>query len=462
MLLDLLEDLVSLGMEGAEYIDIRAEKSLGTAIRIVDSKLKVGSTFNNIGVGIRAFIEGSWGFVSSTILEKNHLKSKVKDAVRMAKIISNNSKIKFGLNERRAIKKKFPLKAKIKVSDVNLSDKIKYIENIDKQATNYDQRIVNTNSVYSDIEKEIMFCNSFGSLIESKLSRIFCVSANYSKEGVIRQRGFRSIGGVGGYEIIKESDDALNLGKNAAKEAINLLSAKTAKGGTFTVLLDPKLTGVFIHEAFGHAAEADAVIASESILENKIGTEIANAFINVVDDPTINGNFGSYLIDDEGSIAKKSQLIENGILKNYIHSLETASRLGMEGNNGRTEDFRHYPIVRMSNTYIEPGDWTFEEMVEGIDGIFAQGWVRGYTDPATGAFMFKCEKANRISNGEIGSLLRDVAISGDTLNTLKKIDAIGSDVEFSPGHCGKAGQSVPVTDGGPNILVRELVLGGLR
>ncbi|MBD3229063.1 MAG: TldD/PmbA family protein [Candidatus Lokiarchaeota archaeon] len=460
-LLDLIENLVSFGQEDADYIDIRLEKSVGTAIRIVDSKLKVGSTYNNIGVGIRAFINGSWGFISSTVLEKDQLRSKVKDAVKMAKIVSKNSKITFELKGRDTIRKKFPLEAKIKISDVDLEEKIKYAEEIDKQA-NIDERIVNTNSVYSDIEKEIIFGNSFGSLIEQKTSRIFCVSANYSKEGTIRQRGYRSIGGNGGYEIIKGSDDALNLGENAAKEAINLLSAKTAKGGTFNVLLDPKLTGVFIHEAFGHAAEADAVIASESILENKMDVRIAQEFLNVIDDPTINGNYGSYPIDDEGTLAKKSQLIENGVLKNYIHSMETSSRLDMEGNNGRTENFRHYPIVRMSNTYIKPGDWSFEEMIEGVNGVYAQGWIRGYTDPSTGAFMFKCEKANEINNGEIGDLIRDIAITGDTLNILKKIDAIGNNLEFSPGHCGKGGQSVPVTDGGPNILVSGLTLGGLR
>ncbi|MHA1251782.1 MAG: metallopeptidase TldD-related protein, partial [Candidatus Helarchaeota archaeon] len=199
----------------------------------------------------------------------------------MAKGISQHSKIKFKLNEQNGIKKKFPLKVKIRISDIDISEKIEFLEKIDKQARSYDNRIVNTNSVYSDSESYRMICNSFGSLIEAHESYVYCVSLNFSKENNVRQRGFKSVGKTLGYETI-QTDEAQNLGIGSAKEAIELLKAKPAKGGTFTVLLDPKLAGVFIHESFGHAAEADAVIAGQSILENKIGEKIATDLLNVV------------------------------------------------------------------------------------------------------------------------------------------------------------------------------------
>jgi TldD protein len=457
------EELIVFGMEkGADFIDIRFEESYGTAIKITDSQMKVGSTYNNRGLGIRAFINGGWGFVSSNILEKENLRIKIAEVVKMAKLVSDYSKIKFQLKNIKGIRKKFPLDVKIKLSDVDLSEKITFLENIDTDSVNYDDRIVNTNSIYSDNERKVIICNSFGSYIEVESSSIFCLSANYSKEGDNRQRGYKSIGSTRGYETI-ETEEAVNLGENASKEAIELLTAKPAKGGTYKILLDPKLTGVFIHEAFGHSSEADIVLASESILENKVGEKIGSNILNIVDDPTLEGSYGSYRADDEGQIAQENILVKDGVLKNYIHNLETASRLDMKGNNGRVQNFRHYPIVRMSNTYILPGDWKFEEMLGEIqDGIYAEGWKRGYTDPATGAFMFKCAKAHRVENGEIKELLRDAAISGDTLTTLKNIQFIGKNLEFSPGHCGKSGQMLPVTDGGPHILVKNLVFGGLK
>jgi len=460
---DLFEKLIDKGLKlGAEFIDIRSEETIGTNIKIIDSKLKVGSNFNNIGVGIRAFIDGAWGFVSSTILEKGHLQDKLKHAVKMAKLITKNSKIKFKLKERDPVKEKFQSDVKIRISDVDITEKVKFLEEIDKQAKSFDNRIVNTNSIYSDAESTVLICNSFGSIIEKRSSHILCVSMNFSKEGNIRQRGFRSIGESRGYETIL-SEGAANIGEESAREAIELLSAVSVKGGTYTVLLDPKLSSTFIHEAFGHATEADALVAGESILENKLNKQIGSEFLNVIDDPTIPNLYGSYEVDDEGAIARRTILIENGVLKSYLNNLETASRLNMEGNNARTASFHYYPIVRMSNTHISPGDWKFEEMIENIkDGIYAQGWIRGYTDPAIGTFMFKCAKGNIIKNGEIKELLRDVAISGETLYTLKQIDAVGNDLEFTPGHCGKFGQIVPVADGGPTIRVKNLVVGGLK
>ena len=219
------EELIVFGMEkGADFIDIRFEESYGTAIKITDSQMKVGSTYNNLGVGIRAFINGGWGFVSSNNLEKEYLKIKINETVKMAKLVSDNSKIKFKLKDRKGIRKKFPLNVKIKLSDVNVSEKIRFLEDIDRQSVNYDDRIVNTNSIYSDNEKKVIICNSFGSYIEVESSSIFCLSANYSKEGSNRQRGYKSIGSTRGYETVK-TEEAANLGITASREAIELLAS---------------------------------------------------------------------------------------------------------------------------------------------------------------------------------------------------------------------------------------------
>ncbi|MFX1453311.1 MAG: TldD/PmbA family protein, partial [Promethearchaeota archaeon] len=349
------------------------------------------------------------------------------------------------------------------IQDVDFKEKIEYVLNLDKQGKEFDNRIINTNVIYMDSIINELVCNSFGTIVDSTMSLVRTICSNYSLENGIRQRGFSSVGGIGGYEIIK-NEKAQNLGIEASKQAIRLLKAKPAKAGTFSAILDPKLSSVFIHEGLGHCCEADSVLSGESILENRLGEAIASKSVTIIDDPTQIGNYGSYLFDSEGTPGKKKILIKNGILKSYLHSNETASRMDLESSTGnaRAENYQNVPLVRMSNIYIDKGDYDFEEMLEEIkNGIYAMGWLYGYTDTAKGLHQFKAAEAFLIENGELGSSLRDCAISGMTLEVLKNIMAIGKKLKFIPGTCGKSGQYVPVSDGGAHILVKNVTFGGL-
>jgi len=182
----------------------------------------------------------------------------------------------------------------------------------------------------------------------------------------------------------------------------------------------------------------------------------------VVDDPTLPGKFGSYIYDDEGIKARKVEIIKDGILKEYLLDRETAAFFGLEPNgHGRAQSYNYQPLVRMSNTYIEPRDWSFEEMLEEVkNGLYLIGDKGGQVDIANGTFMFGAKEGYIIENGEIKTPIRDVALSGKILDVLKNIRAIGNDLKIEfPGYCGK-GQWVSVDDGGPHILTRALV-GGL-
>ena len=228
------------------------------------------------------------------------------------------------------------------------------------------------------------------------------------------------------------------------------------------LVADPSLAGVFAHEALGHAVEADQVVSHESILEDKIGTVIGSKIVNIVDDSTIPGGFGSFPIDDEGVMGSRKVIIENGVLRAFILNRETAYKLDMEPNGGaRAESYQVRPLVRMSNTMIEPGDHTFEELIEDIDhGIYAKGTRGGEVDTAKGTFQFNAQEAFLIENGEISVPLKDVSLSGSTLEILKKIDALTSKREFGePGFCGK-GQFIPVGDGGPYTRISSVTVGG--
>lgn len=446
-----------------EYWDIRAAASNGTLVEFTDGKNKEVSYSNTKGIGVRAFTNGAWGFsVKQSVNEKSIVEGLI-EAIKLSHLSEKNSSIKFKLKNFDPIRDKYASKSKIELSDVDVEDKIKLVSEIDKEAQSFDPRIINTQSFYSDAEITTIFINSLGSNIEQFYPTLRVFSIVFSKENGNLQRSSESIGGVGGYELAKKAD---KIGSKSAEIAITLLSAKHVKGGKFTIIMDPKLTGVFIHEAFGHACEADAIIAKESILEDKIGEKIARENVSIIDDPLPNALalFGSYKYDEEGFPASAVHLVEDGILKNYLHSLESASRMDVPPNgHGRASYYSSKPQVRMGVTYLKEGDWKLEEMIEDTkNGILCESWKYGYTNPSTGNFQFKTRNCYEIKNGEKTTLMRDAGLSGLTLEILNRVSAIGKKIEYSDGVCGKGGQYIRNCTGGPFLRVEDVVLGGLE
>ncbi|HDH45420.1 MAG TPA: TldD/PmbA family protein, partial [Thermococcus sp.] len=319
----------------------------------------------------------------------------------------------------------------------------------------------NRKIVYGDGIKEQLYFNSLGSEIKTITPRVRLSFSVTAKKNGDMQTYWKIFGGTAGWEIIEKMD--LEHWTSFVKEkAKNLLNASLPPSGEFDVIVDPELAGVFIHEALGHAAEGDAVKNGESIFEDKLGEKIAVEELTVVDDPTLEGKFGSYLYDDEGVKSKRVEIIKNGVLNEYLLDREAAAFFNLEPNgHGRAQNYNYQPLVRMSNTYIEPRGWKFEEMLEEVkNGLYLIGDKGGQVDIANGTFMFGAKEGYIIENGELTKPIRDVALSGKILEVLKNIMAIGRDLKIEfPGYCGK-GQWVSVDDGGPHILTRALV-GGL-
>jgi len=293
--------------------------------------------------------------------------------------------------------------------------------------------------------------------------RIFINSRGFCHKRIAQSEGIYQIGresrfGVMGFELFK-MHDAFELAQKAANTAKELLSAKTPKAGTYPVILDQELAGVFIHEAVGHAVEADHVLEGNSILSEKIGEQIASPLITVYDDPSLH-EYGYYPFDDEGAQSKRTTLIQKGVLKSFIHSRETAGKLGGESRNSRAQGYSR-PVIRMSNTFIAPGDMKFDEMISELkDGIYLKGSRGGQVNPGEGVFQFNAERGFIVKNGEFTTSLRDVSLSGNTLEILNNVSAVGNDLELNSGRCGKAGQLVPVSDGAPHVLVNRAMVGG--
>ena len=424
----------------AEIIEVRIQESLSENIVIKDSKVEEISSGRIKGVSIRVIDKGI-GFASSSRIED--LEKIATKAYKMAKIGEKRRIRKIG-----AVKDKKIVKCKIPFENIDFEERKEFLKDLDEITKDY-KKIVSRSFSLSTTKTKTLYYSSEGSEIEQEIPRISLLCTCYARDKEV-QYAFERIGAVAGFEALENSEESV---RKACERALRLLKARTPPRGKFKVILDPKLTGVFIHEALGHAVEADHVVNKESILASKLNEKIASDIVTIYDDPTIKGSFGFYFYDDEGVEAEKKVVVENGFLRSYLHSRETAELLGAElTGNARAQNFSSEPIVRMSNTYLKPLDYSFEELIEDIDyGLYLLGSKGGEVDPARGVFQFSCEEGFIIEKGEIKDPIKDVALSGETLEILKNIDAIGKDFSMHIGFCGKNGQYVPVGDGGAHV-----------
>jgi len=285
------------------------------------------------------------------------------------------------------------------------------------------------------------------------------VVAVAAKDGEVQQSGI-SVGSRDDFRPIRHfQKDVTDL----ARKAVEMLSVPVIKGGHYTVVLDPILAGVFVHEAFGHLSESDFVYENDQVREiMTLGKTFGAPILNIIDSGVMPGLRGSYKYDDEGVPATKAYLIREGKLAGRLHSRETAAKMNEKpSGNARAINYRHPPIVRMSNTYIEPGDCSFQDMIAEIkEGVYAKNWYGGTTSMEM--FTFSPGETYMIRNGKIAEMVRPAVLTGNVFNTLMNIDAIGNDLDMNQGGgCGKGGQSpLPVSNGSPHIRIQDCLVGG--
>ena len=435
----------------ADYVDLRVNESKNTVIVMKDGKIQEIRSGSDFGGSVRVLKNGSWGFAYTTQLSK--LNEMAESALKLAK----STKSDVELNEVNSYKDNVKFKAKLLPSKVSLDEKKEIVNDADAAAKI--EQIVSTTVNYVDGEGTTLYLNSEGTSLTMEESRVamFINAVAASEEGI--QFGHKSIGGSRGFEVIKDHDIE-NFGRTAALKAVRLLNAKSPPSGSFPVVLDPELTGVFIHEALGHASEADLILQNDSILKNKLGTQIGSNLVTIIDDASMDA-FGYYPYDAEGVKTSENILVKNGVLTSLLSSRETASKLGINSSGNARSSVGEQPIVRMSNTYLKPGDQSFEELLEGMkDGIYLKGSRGGQVDTGKGVFQFNAAESFIIKDGEIKDPLRDVSLSGSIMEILNNVDALGSDFKMGVGFCGKSGQTVPVGDGGPHVRVSKATVGG--
>jgi len=281
-----------------------------------------------------------------------------------------------------------------------------------------------------------------------------------ARDGADVQQSFISLGSPGDYGAVEGLESQLQA---TVQRAVALLKAKPVRGGTYTVVADPALAGVFAHEAFGHLSESDSVYENERMTELMVlGKRFGGAHLNIVDGAAVPGLRGSFKYDDEGTLAHKTYLIKEGILVGRLHSRETGGKMGEPATgNARAINYRHPPIVRMTNTYIEPGTVSFDDMIGDIkEGVYVKDSFGGETSMEM--FTFSGAEAYMIRNGRLEEMVRNVNLSGNVFDTLADVEAIGSDLSWHQGGgCGKGAQApLPVGDGSPHVRIGNVVIGG--
>ena len=457
---DFLTKINSLAVDNfsAEYSEVRAQKLKKTLLAVKEGRVEAAKQGIESGVAMRVLVNGAWGFSSVGSLDLQKLKTAISNACRMAKVLSTRMKKPIKLAETKVINDKIIVDAEKNPATISMEEKIKTTLAINQSSLSYDKRVKSCTIDYLDLFGTNYYSTSEGTFIEQdKLyvwSRI--TSSAFSNGGFTFSR--EEIGSTAGYEIFDKQPPTA-IGEKVAKRAITQLDAKPVKGGKSTVVLGPNVVGVFVHEAFGHLAEADLAL-SGGVLYNRIGKKIGSNIVTLYDDGTVRDAFGSFKYDDEGVPSQKTLLVKDGIVKGLMHNRETAQKFNMTPTgNSRGESFRVEPIIRMRNTYMAPKDHSFGELLEGISSGYYMKSFRGGQANLDGTFQVGVQEAYEIVDGELGTPIKNVSISGNTLETLLKIDAVGNDFELWPGRCGK-GQTAFVCDGGPHIRIKEVIVGG--
>ena len=452
---DVANELTSkLKEQKADYIEAHLEDSLSSYITYRGKVLESIGKSASVGGNIRALVRGGWGFVSFNSLDD--IDKRINLAVQEAAIAGKSES---HLADIPVIVDKGTTPSRLNPVDIPLAHKKELLDGYNSLI--WETPGLKTSNIgYSDGYKKSIFLNSEGAFIQQERSDVTLGMSAIASDGSQVQQANMSMGSPGDFSAMQNLDDKV---KDMAQRALGLLAAPQAKGGEYTVVLDPILAGVFVHEAFGHLSEADFVYENERMRELMVlGKQFGRPELNIVDGAVVPNLRGSFKYDDEGTPATKTYLIKEGVLVGRLHSRETAARMGEKPTgNARAVSYRFPPIVRMTNTYIEPGKTTFYEMIADIkEGVYARNWYGGTTSMEM--FTFSAGEAFMIRNGKLAELVRPVVLTGNVFQTLQNIDAIGNDLDMNQGGgCGKGGQApLPVSNGSPHIRIQKCLVGG--
>jgi TldD protein len=450
----------ALSRSRADYTEIRVERTWSTAVTFRGRRLESATASEDQGGFVRALhAGGGWGVASFTSLDR--LDAMVARAGELSRAVPVDPPIRLGDVPSHHADALLDLDGDVR--GVPIAEKKRLLEAYNGAMLGVSDRIVDTLAVYRDEVSEYWYVNSQGTILhELRPDVTLSGTAVARRDGTI-EKGLESIGMRRGWHSVQDKAAGFRA---VAERAVALLDAPTVKGGTYPVILDPELAGVFIHEAFGHLSEADFVYENPQAREMMtLGRRFGKPVLNVGDNGAAPGLRGTLPFDDEGTPTGDTALIKEGILVGRLHSRETAAAMGERPTgNARAISFRHPPIVRMTNTYIAgaPAGRTFDDLIRDVKlGVYACGAFGGQTMLEN--FSFTAAYGRMIRDGQVAELVKDVVLAGNLFQTLDRIDHIAGDFRWNQmgGGCGKAGQfPLPVTEGAPHVRIEEALVGG--
>ncbi len=449
----------ALKAQDVEYADIRIEDQTSSWVTFRGPDLdSIGSSRTAGGI-VRALCKGGWGY--ATFNDLDDLPARVREACEIARLVGRETTY-FVAVAPTVDRVTVPLVVDFRT--VPLARKKALMEEYNRIVLGHHPKIQTSSIRYGDSFKQRWFASSEGAYIEEEEPNIYAMLAAVARDGDIVQTAFARGGGFDGFQTVEGLHAEVAA---AAERSVDLLTAPVVAGGKYTVITDPRLTGVFTHEAFGHLSEADFVYENERMKElMQLGKRFGVDGLNIIDDGSLDGGLGTHRYDHEGTPMRENYLIKDGILVGRLHSRETAGKMGeAPTGNARAVHFHHPPIVRMTNTYIAAGPDRFSEMLKDIKlGVYALDAIGGQT--AMEMFTFSAAYGYMIRDGQVAEMVRDVVLTGNVFDTLLAIDAIGDDLMFDtngPGGCGKGDQQpLRVGLGGPHVRIQNCVVGGVQ
>ncbi|RMF06174.1 TldD/PmbA family protein [Candidatus Woesearchaeota archaeon] len=497
-------------LERGSYWEFRVGETSNRRLKFANGSAREAGFESARAVSARVLLKGCWGFSAAT-LNRNDWKGAaeraareaLRNAVLLGKRSKNNGEEK--VEDRSFASGRFSVKPKVSPEDVENEDILRRmkelhsetVEKFGKQKTDDDNtgsgeksrgKLSGVSMGYSSVHKRIGLLNSSGSEAVQDLLYTYANATLTGKRNSRVEEHSGILGFQAGFEVFDggrissvysgrrrwrvESDGMAGLLERLSFRLKEALIAKPARGGVFPVVVDEELVDVLIHEAFGHAAEADGVLNGESCLQGMIGRKLSKREsgenngtdeLNIVDDATMAGLWGSFFFDDEGVPSQKTEIVKRGILKSFMHSRETAAVMEtVSTGNARSEGVGNIPAVRMSNTNLLPGSSSDEELIEDVKkGFLLGGSAGGQVDIASGNFQFNASYGYIIEKGAVKTPVKGVSLSGNTLEMLSSIEKIGRTPAVGmAGLCGKFGQSVPVVGFNPKVLLGRTLVGG--
>lgn len=445
--------------KGADYADIFFEHTFSNSISLRDGEVNRAASNIDFGVGIRVVSGDQTGYAYVENTEIAELLKAVKTAAGIASIPSK------GITPIEIKEKHFRNHYKIERPwlDISVADKKSFVQKLNDRIFELDARVIKASVSLNDSTSYILFFNSEGILTwDYRPMSLMSGSCTMEQGGKI-ENGYASRAYRKGFEYLN-NDLIETLAKEAVAQTSLMFEAIKPKGGEMPVVMGAGSSGILLHEAIGHTFEADFNRKNISIFSDQLGKKICSPDINVVDDGTIDNARGTINFDDEGVETQKTYIVKDGVLESYLHDRISAKHYNVSPTgNGRRQSFRYAPLPRMRVTYMENGSIPEADIIASVkQGVYVDNFTNGQVQIGAGDFTFFVKTGYLIENGKLTQPIKDINIIGNGAKVLTDITMVGNNLKIDEGTwtCGKDGQSVPVGQGLPSVLVRKLTVGG--